>query len=44
MGFGTLRLTAITYAQAQAYIDTRLIDGLRAATIQGYAKALKTLP
>ena len=42
--FGTLRLTAITREQAQAYIDARVNDGLRAATVQGYAKALETLP
>ena len=41
---GTLRLTAITREQAQAYIDARVKDGLRAATVQGYAKALETLP
>ncbi|MGH8606567.1 MAG: hypothetical protein ACREX9_03815 [Gammaproteobacteria bacterium] len=42
--FGTVRLTAITREQAQAYIDTRVKEGLRVATVQGYAKALETLP
>jgi integrase len=42
--FGVGRLARISHQQAQHYIDSRRAEGLHAATVQGYAKALETLP
>jgi integrase len=42
--FGITRLNGITQTQAQAYIDFRAQQSIRAATLQGYGMALKTLP
>ena len=42
--FGITQLKDITQAQAQAYIDLRCQQSIRAATLQGYGMALKTLP